>query len=103
LDRDEVIERARNAGLGAHGVFAPNHAWREFVVLGPTKKRTCPAHDEPNDSNPPPTCKPSTGRAPAEFWKLLRATVLCTICKRRCSRCWLRESATSWQSDSDKS
>ena len=62
-----------------HGVFAPNHAWRDFVVPGPTKKRTCPAHDEPNDSDPPPTGKPSTGRAPAEYWipwaELLRKTV----------------------------
>ena len=62
-----------------HGVFAPNHAWRGFVVPGPTKKRTCPAHDEPNDSDPPPTGKPSTGRAPAEYWipwaELLRKTV----------------------------
>ena len=24
-----------------HGVFAPNHAWRDSVVPGPTKKRTC--------------------------------------------------------------
>jgi hypothetical protein len=62
-----------------HGVFAPNHAWRDFVVPGPTKKRTCPAFDEPNDSDPTPTGKPSTGRAPAEYWipwaELLRKTV----------------------------
>ena len=62
-----------------HGVFAPNHAWRDFVVPGPTKKRTCPAHDEPNDSDPPPTGKPSSGRAPSEYWlpwaELLRKTV----------------------------
>ena len=62
-----------------HGVFAPNHAWREFVVPGPTKKRTCSDHDEPNDSAPPPTGKPSTGRAPGEYWlewaELLRKTV----------------------------
>ena len=62
-----------------HGVFAPNHAWRDFVVPGPTKKQTCPAHDEPNDSDPPPTGKPSTGRAPGEYWlpwaDLLRKTV----------------------------
>ena len=51
-----------------HGVFAPNHAWRDFVVPGPKTKRTCPAHDEPTDSDPPPTGKPSTGRAPAEYW-----------------------------------
>jgi hypothetical protein len=49
-----------------HGVFAPNHAWREFVVPGLKTKRICPAHDEPNDSNPTPTGKPSHGRAPAE-------------------------------------
>ncbi len=41
-----------------HGVFAPNHAWRAFVVPGPKTKRTCPAHDEPNDLDPPPTAKP---------------------------------------------
>ena len=62
-----------------HGIFAPNHAWRDFVVPGPTKKRTCPDHDEPNDSAPPPTGKPSTGRAPGEYWlpwaELLRKTV----------------------------
>jgi hypothetical protein len=62
-----------------HGVFAPNHAWRDFVVPGPKTKRTCPAHDEPTDSDPPPTGKPSTGRAPAEYWipwaELLRRTV----------------------------
>jgi hypothetical protein len=63
-----------------HGVFAPNHAWREFVVPRPTnKKRICPAHDEPNDSDPPSTGKPSAGRAPAEYWipwaELLRRTV----------------------------
>jgi len=62
-----------------HGVFAPNHAWREFVVPGPKTKRTCPAHDEPKDSDPPPTSKPSTGRAPGEYWlpwsELLRRTV----------------------------
>jgi hypothetical protein len=62
-----------------HGVFAPNHAWREVVVSRQTKKQTCPAHDEPNDSDPTPTGKPSAGRAPAEFWipwaELLRRTV----------------------------
>ena len=62
-----------------HGVFAPNHAWREFVVPGPKTKRTCPAFDEPNDADPPPTSKPSTGRAPGEYWlpwsELLRRTV----------------------------
>ena len=62
-----------------HGVFAPNHAWRDFVVPGPKAKRTCPAHDDPADSAPPPTGKPSAGRAPAEFWipwaELLRRTV----------------------------
>jgi hypothetical protein len=46
---------------------------------GPTKKRTCPAHDEPNDSDPLPTGKPSAGRAPGEYWlpwaELLRKTV----------------------------
>ena len=42
------------------GVFAPNHAWRDFLVPGPAEKRTCPAHDEPNDSDPPPRGKPST-------------------------------------------
>ena len=44
-----------------------------------TKKRACPAFDEPNDSDPTPTGKPSTGRAPAEYWitwaELLRKTV----------------------------
>jgi hypothetical protein len=49
------------------------------VVPGPTKKQTCPAHDELNDSDHPPTGKPSTGRAPAEYWipwaDLLRKTV----------------------------
>jgi hypothetical protein len=48
-------------------------------VPGPTKKRACPAHDEPNDPDPSPTDKPSTGRAPAECWspwpELLRKTV----------------------------
>jgi hypothetical protein len=62
-----------------HGVFAPNHAWRDFVVPGPKAKRTCPAHHEPTDSDPPPTGKPSTGRAPGEYWlpwaELLRKTV----------------------------
>jgi len=48
-----------------HGVFAPNHAWRDFVVPGPTTKQAFPSYDEPNDSDPPPTRKPSTGRAPA--------------------------------------
>ncbi|MEI6833849.1 MAG: hypothetical protein WCL28_07630 [bacterium] len=43
------------------GIFATNHAWRDFAVSGPTKKRTCPAHDEPNDS------KPSTIRAPQGY------------------------------------
>lgn len=46
---------------------------------GPKTKRTCLAHDEQGDSAPPPTGKPSTGRAPAEFWipwaELLRRTV----------------------------
>jgi hypothetical protein len=51
-----------------HCVFAPNHAWRDFVAPGPIKTRTCPAYDEPNDCDPPPTGKPSTGRAPAVFW-----------------------------------
>ena len=49
------------------------------MVPGPTKKRICPAVDESNDSNPPPTRKPSTGRAPGEYWllwaELLRKTV----------------------------
>jgi len=62
-----------------HGVFAPNHAWRDFVVPGPKTKRTCPAHDEPGGSVPPPPDKPSSGRAPAEYWmpwsELLRKTV----------------------------
>jgi len=48
------------------------------VVPGPKTKRTCPAHDEPNDSDPPPTGTPSAGCAPAEFWipwaELLRRT-----------------------------
>jgi hypothetical protein len=60
-------------------VFAPNHAWREFVVPGPKTKRTCPAFDEPNDADLLPTGKPSTGRSPAEYWlpwaELLRKTV----------------------------
>lgn len=54
-------------------------AWRDFVVPGPTRQRTCPAFDEPNGSDPPPTGKPSTGRAPGEYWlawaELLRKTV----------------------------
>jgi Putative transposase len=62
-----------------HGVFAPNHAWRDFVVPGPKTKRTCPAHDEPGGSVPPAPDKPSSGRAPADYWmpwsELLRKTV----------------------------
>ena len=62
-----------------HGVFGQNHAWREFVVPGPTKKRKCPAFDEPNDADPPPTGRPSNCRAPGEYWRpwaeLLRSTV----------------------------
>jgi hypothetical protein len=62
-----------------HGVFAPNHAWRDFVVPGPAKKQAWPAHDDPNESDPPPTGKPSAGRAAAEYWipwaDLLRKTV----------------------------
>ena len=62
-----------------HGVFAPNHAWRDFVVPGPRKNQAWPAHDDPNASDPPPTGKPSPGRAPAEYWipwaELLRRTV----------------------------
>lgn len=49
------------------------------MVPGPTKERTCPAHDEPKDSDPPSPGKPSTGRAQAECWipwaELLRKTV----------------------------
>ena len=50
-----------------HGVFAPNHAWRDFVVQGPRKNQAWPAHDDPNASDPPPTGKPSPGRAPAGY------------------------------------
>ena len=37
--------------------------------MGKRKKRLCPAHDEPpGGTPPPPPTKPSTGRAPAEYW-----------------------------------
>ena len=42
--------------------------WCRDYKKAPTKKRTCPIHDEPNDADPPLTGKPSTGCAPAEFW-----------------------------------
>ena len=62
-----------------HCVFAPIHAWREFVVPGSKTKRTYPAQDDPTGSDPPPTSKQSTGRAPGEYWlpwsELLRRTV----------------------------
>ena len=49
------------------------------VVPGPAKKQAWPAHDDPNASHPPPTGKPSAGRAAAEYWipwaDLLRKTV----------------------------
>ena len=52
-----------------YGVFASAHVWREFIVpMGKRKKRLCPAHDEPPGGTPPPPTKPSTGRAPAEYW-----------------------------------
>jgi hypothetical protein len=62
-----------------HGVFAPNHAWRDFIV--PRKKSTnvYPVHDDPQATDPPPTGKPSTGRAAGEYWilwaDLLRKTI----------------------------
>ena len=63
-----------------YGVFASAHVWREFIVpMGRRKKRLCPAHDEPEGGTPPPPTKPSTGRAPAEYWipwpELLRRTI----------------------------
>lgn len=42
------------------GVFAPAHAWRDFVVPGPKRLNAWPAADEASDSSPPPTGKPST-------------------------------------------
>ena len=38
------------------------------MPMGTRKKRLCPAHDEPPGGTPPPPTKPSTGRAPAEYW-----------------------------------
>ena len=38
------------------------------MPMGKRKKRLCPAHDEPPGGTPPPPTKPSSGRAPAEYW-----------------------------------
>jgi hypothetical protein len=48
-----------------HGVFAPGHAWRDFIVPGPKKKRT-----EASDFDPPKPSesRPSSCRAVGEFW-----------------------------------
>lgn len=44
--------------------------WCRARKKGPTNKRTFPAHDEPNDSGPPPTVEASKGGAPAEYcWR----------------------------------
>lgn len=46
---------------------------------GPKRLNVWPAADEASDSSPPPTGKPSTGRAPAEYFipwaELLRRTM----------------------------
>jgi hypothetical protein len=61
------------------GVFAPAHAWRDFIVPTKKRKRECHLMEESIDNTPPPTGKASTGRAPAEYWlpwaELLRKTV----------------------------
>ncbi len=50
-----------------HGIFAPGHAWRDFIVPGPKKKK-----GEPSDLDPPKPSesKASCSRAPAEYWML---------------------------------
>lgn len=60
-------------------MFAPAHAWRDFIVPGPKRINIWPSADDPGDSSPPPTGKPSSGRAPAEYYilwaELLRRTM----------------------------
>ncbi len=67
-----------------YGVFASAHAWRDFIVQSivpgvKRKKNHYPAHDDPGDGTPPPTGKPSAGRAAPEYWlpwaELLRRTI----------------------------
>jgi hypothetical protein len=57
-----------------HHVTAEFERYKGF---GETGARS--AHDVPNDSDPPPTGKPSTSRAPGEYWlpwaDVLRKTV----------------------------
>ena len=44
--------------------------WCRAHKKAPTRKRTCPAFDEPNDSGPPPTVEASKSGAPAEYcWR----------------------------------
>ena len=67
-----------------YDVFASAHVWRDFIVQSivpgvKRKKSHYPAHDDPGDGTPPPSGKPSTGRAAPEYWlpwsELLRKTV----------------------------
>ncbi len=48
-----------------HGIFTPGHAWRDFIVPGPQKKRyRC------DEDVPPPKAASSKGsRAVAEYWQ----------------------------------
>ena len=48
-----------------HGVFAPGHAWRDFIVQGPKKKRMGRSELDPPK---PKESKPSSCRAVGEFW-----------------------------------
>ena len=75
-----------------HGIFAPGHAWRDFIVPGrrrlsrqlsmETEMREAQASD-----GEATTKKPSSGRAPAEYWmawaEMLRRTV--GVCPEACT------------------
>ena len=75
-----------------HGIFAPGHAWRDFIVPGrkrlsrqlsmETEMREAQASD-----GEATTKKPSSGRAPAEYWmawsELLSRTM--GVCPETCT------------------
>ena len=76
-----------------HGIFAPGHAWRDFIVPGRRRlPRTLSMETElhearEGDDESQAKKKSSSGRAPAEYWlpwaDLLRRTL--GICPETCT------------------
>ena len=75
-----------------HGIFAPGHAWRDFIVPGRKRlSRQLSMETEMREAQASggeaTTKKPSSGRAPAEYWlpwaEMLRLTL--GVCPETCT------------------